>query len=211
MPLSKTIDIDEQTKLGLWHIKEDADFFLSRLQLDDEEQAKVDQLKSPKRYLHWLASRVLIRTLINTEEFIEMTFEANGKPKLQNFPYNVSISHSLDYAGVILSERQDVGIDIEKIDPKINRIAHKFIPDNELNKINKVSRMETYHVHWGAKEAMFKVCGQPGVSFKDHIQVDPIDYNNSGSFKGGIANYGLSCSLNYEKFNDYMLVYAICN
>ncbi len=87
MPLTKTLHIDDHTKLGLWKIEEDAAFFLSHLQLNEEEKLKADQLKSPKRYLHWLASRVLLRTLLETERFIEMSFDEYGKPYLDNFPY----------------------------------------------------------------------------------------------------------------------------
>lgn len=209
MPLHKIIDLGQDTKLGLWKIEEDADFYLSNLQLSEEEKKIVEQLKSPKRYLHWLASRVLIRSLLNTKEFIEMDFDEHGKPILKNFDYHISISHSSDYAGVIISKDHLVGLDIEEIDNKIDKIAYKFLSEKELSTLNGHDRIQTLHVYWGAKEAIYKTYGKGGISFKDNILIQPFQVNDKGDIKGKIIKDNVvdDFKVSYEKLNGYMLAY----
>jgi len=74
-----------------------------------------------------------------------------------------------------------VGIDMELQREKILRIADKFV-DTEFEYL-KTDVLEEYvkklTVIWGAKEAIFKIRNEKGISFKDHIQVEDFSLNKN--------------------------------
>ena len=80
MPIIKKIDLPGQTQVGVWKITEDADFFLKKLKLNEQDQKYIGNIKNGKRYLHWLSSRVMLRELLNTDKFIELDADEKGKP-----------------------------------------------------------------------------------------------------------------------------------
>ena len=63
-------ELDDQTKFAIWKIEETADELLDKLQLDDVERSKLEQFSKGKRTLHWLATRVLLRHMLQTNEYI---------------------------------------------------------------------------------------------------------------------------------------------
>jgi phosphopantetheinyl transferase len=151
--------------VGVWHITERDEELLAQLQLNEAERQLIDSLKHSRRYLHWLSSRVMLRQLINTDKFIELTSDEKRKPTLKNFPHNVSFSHSHDMAAVIISEHDAVGIDIELINPKVLRVKHKFLSEEALKLIDSDGEVLELITCWCAKEALFKLYGKGGVDF----------------------------------------------
>jgi 4'-phosphopantetheinyl transferase len=183
---------------------------LAQLQLKEHEKAYLETLNNSKRNLHWLSTRVLLRSMMNTEQYIDCRVDEHGKPYLTNFPHHISLSHSYDYAAVMVSENQSVGIDIELIKDKIERVAHKFMNEDELAFISKENRTEHLYICWCAKEAVYKLQGKNGVSFRDHIKLTPFTYHTNGDLKvqheagNSIEKYTVS----YHKFDGYMVGYA---
>lgn len=174
MPLKTKLILPGNSSLGIWHINEKEEELYNMLQLDEKEKKGLQAFNSSRRYLHWLGSRVLIRNLLNTDSFIELHQEQNGKPYIGNFPYQVSISHSLDRAAVMISKEYACGIDVEKIDPKIERIQSKFLTEIELGYILEMEHKEKIKwltIAWSAKEALFKLYGKGAVSFKNHLRL----------------------------------------
>ncbi|MDM1293923.1 4'-phosphopantetheinyl transferase superfamily protein [Sphingobacterium sp. N143] len=205
-------EIDNQTKFAIWRIEESDDDLLSKLQLDEREKAKLGSFNKGKRRLHWLATRVLLRTLLNTTHYIECPSDANGKPYLANFPQKISLSHSFDYAAAMISTKGEVGIDMEIIKTKVERIQHKFLKPLELDFIAKDhSRYEQLYACWCAKEAIYKLQGNSGVSFLHNMTILPFDYQKQGVLKLVLENNQSQCTfeVHYEKFNEYMLAYAV--
>ncbi|MBA2408030.1 MAG: 4'-phosphopantetheinyl transferase superfamily protein [Chitinophagales bacterium] len=199
------------TLLAVWDISEDADWFYSKLILNKEELRLIAGISHPQRKLHYLASRVLLRTVMKTDEFIHLENDLNGKPVILNFPMQVSLSHSASLTALLLSDRFEVGIDIEKIDPKICRIQHKFMKEEELNGLSEENELETLYVYWCAKEAMYKLYGKKQLNFLNHLFIKPFKYMESGNLQGVISKEPVSCDLNvhYEKIDDYMLAYVM--
>src|SRR5476651_2620181 len=91
MAIAYSKQIDDSTEFALWKIEEEAEDLYAQLQLNDEEKAFVEQLKHSKRNLHWLATRVLLRTLLHTDEYIDCKVDAHGKPYLVTLPYHISL------------------------------------------------------------------------------------------------------------------------
>src|SRR6201991_3179382 len=134
--------IDDDTEFALWKIEEEANDLYNQLQLDEQEKAYVEKLSNGKRHLHWLGARVLLRMMLHTDEYIDCKVDEHGKPYLVNLPYHISLSHSFDYAAVMISRSRPVGIDIEKIEEKVERIAHKFMQPEEMAFIDPENKVE---------------------------------------------------------------------
>ena len=202
--------VDDDTEIALWKIEENAEALYQQLQLDEEEQSFLQQLSSSKRYLHWLGTRVLLRKMLNTEEYIDCRADEHGKPYLTAIPYHISFSHSFDYAAVMISKKKPVGIDIEHIDQKVERIVKKFLRPSELAFIQPEHRIKQLYTCWCAKEAIYKCYGRKEVSFINHIYLDAFDYREDGILHAAIKNetLNLDFEVEYFQFNDYMIGYA---
>jgi phosphopantetheinyl transferase len=204
--------LDQFTSFAVWKIEESAEELLAQLQLKDHEISYLDTLISGKRNLHWLSTRVLLRRMMNTDAYIDCRVDSSGKPYLANFPHLISLSHSFDYAAVMVSKDKAVGIDIELIKDKIERIAHKFMSKRELAFIKK-DRIEQLYACWCAKEAIYKLHGKKNISFLDHIRIEPFDYSGTGSFIASldIGSQKNHYTVHYDKFEEYMIGYVADN
>ena len=210
MALAYRKQIDSDTSFAIWKIEESAEELYSQLQLKEHENSFLETLNSGKRNLHWLSTRVLLRSMLNTNKYIDCRIDEHGKPYLKNMPHQISLSHSFDYAAVIVSETKAVGIDIELIKNKIERIAFKFMNKGELNFIDQHHAIEHMYVCWCAKEAIYKLQGKRNISFLDHISLNPFPYAENGSFDARIKveNKVTDFHVFYEKFHEYMIGYV---
>ncbi len=207
MALAYHKKIDQYTSFAIWKIEETAEDLLKQLQLKEHERAYLETLSNGKRNMHWLSTRVLLRRMMDTDDYIDCRVDSNGKPYLSNFPHFISLSHSYDYAAVMVSKNQAVGIDIELIKDKIGRIAGKFMNRKELDFIGSEDRIEHLYACWCAKEAIYKLHGKKNVSFLDNIRLMPFKYEGRGSFDGllNIGSKQKEFRIHYEKFDGYMI------
>jgi phosphopantetheinyl transferase len=209
MAIAYRQQIDDDTEFAIWKIEEEADELYSQLQLDAQEKAYYERLKAGKRNLHWLGTRVLLRKMLKTDEYIDCKVDEHGKPYLANLPYHISLSHSFDYAAVMIG-KGPVGIDIEQVKQKVERIAHKFMRKEELLFIGQKNKINQLYVCWCAKEAVYKCYGQKEVSFADNIFLKPFEFEGHG-FIGAELNKGhVHCvyEVGYLQYQDYMVGYV---
>lgn len=207
MALAYHREIDRDTSFAIWKIEESADELLAQLQLKEHELSYLDTLNNGKRNMHWLSTRVLLRRMMDTDNYIDCKVDSSGKPYLSNFPHHISLSHSYDYAAVMVSKSKAVGIDIELVKDKIERIAHKFMSKEELDFIQDKDRIDQLYVTWCAKEAIYKLHGKKNISFLEHIKLEPFEYEGSGSFDA-VLHTGTrqrNFKVHYEKFDGYMI------
>lgn len=202
--------IDEKTSFALWRIEETAEELYGQLQLDKNEKEYLETLNNGKRNLHWLGTRVLLRKMLNTDRYIDMAVDEHGKPYVKNFPHHISLSHSVDYAAVMISENREVGIDIEIVKEKIERVAKKFLSPQELGFINEEKKIEQLYICWCAKEAVYKLQGKRNVSFLDDIRIDPFECCRNGEISATLRVAGgeKSFTVNYEQYENYMIGYV---
>lgn len=210
MPISFQENINHDTAIALWRITESPEELMQHLQLKEHELILLKSLSKGKRNLHWLATRVLLRKMLNTTEYIDCRADENGKPILMSHPYHISLSHSYDYAAVMVSKTRKVGIDIEIIKNKIDRVKHKFLDSKELTFINPENAIEQLYACWCAKEALYKLNGKKETSFKDHIHLSAFEYQNTGEIEATIkkSTHLSSFTVKYRKFENYLLGYV---
>ena len=113
-------NINETTRLAIWKIEEQENFFLQHVPLQRE-------ITHAHKRLQHLAARYLLKHLFPDFPYKEILIADTRKPYLQNEQYHFSISHCGDYAAVIVSKGRRVGIDIELVTPKVEKIRHKFL------------------------------------------------------------------------------------
>ena len=210
MAIAYRQQLDDDTEFALWRIEEEADELYKQLQLDDTEKAYTKQLSKSKRYLHWLGTRVLLRKMLRTDEYIDCKVDAHGKPYLVSLPYHISLSHSFDYAAVMISKTSPVGIDIEQVKQKVERIAHKFLLPDEMTFITERRKIEQLYVCWCAKEAVYKCYGQKEVSFADNISLKPFEFEGHGVLDAKLhkGDVNIDYEVNYLQYEDYMIGYV---
>ncbi len=212
MPLIYHKQLPYQTQMGVWKVEETIEDLKSRLILDEDELAFYNTLNKGKRNLHWLSGRVLIRSLLNTNHFIEVRSDECNKPHLVNFDYELSISHSHDYAAVIISKKR-VGIDIEAIRPKIKRIAHKFLREEEQAMLsdNEEKAVKQMYVIWTGKEALYKLYGKKQLNFRDHMHFEKFELGSPAQVRAHLEknDWRKSFLVTFEELDGYMMAYSI--
>ena len=173
MPLFYQHTINGTTKIGVWHIAEPESFFLEKVPLQS-------QITHWNKRLQHLAGRYLLQELFPGFPYHLIEIADTRKPFLPNEEYHFSISHCGDYAAVIVSKDKRVGIDIELVTPKIDKIKHKFLSDQEqkilsgLAEDKSISESRILTTAWSIKEAMFKWFGDGGIDFKDHLKIEKL-------------------------------------
>ena len=167
MPVFFQQDIDENTRLAVWKIEEQEAFFKRFVPLHRA-------VTHPHKRLQHLAGRFLLRFLFSDFPLQQIQIADTRKPFLRNEAYHFSVSHCGDYAAVIVSRNQRVGVDIEIPVDKIARIRHKFVSGEEEKAILPQSVEDLTRI-WSAKEAVFKWYGEGSVDFRQHIQLRALD------------------------------------
>jgi 4'-phosphopantetheinyl transferase EntD len=171
VPLFYQHIINETTKLGIWQINEDENFFQKKVALQQN-------ITHPHKRLQHLAGRYLLQYLFDDFPYEEILIADTRKPFLPNEQYHFSISHCGNYAAAIVSSAYRVGIDIEIPTEKVQRIAHKFIHEKERQYIDdsivncQLSTINLLTVLWSAKESLFKWYSLGGVDFKENMQLN---------------------------------------
>ncbi|MBE8725452.1 4'-phosphopantetheinyl transferase family protein [Flavobacterium hungaricum] len=207
MPLFQTIQCNENTKILIWKITESFDELYSQVTLKEKTQRRLDGMKSEMHQRAFLSVRMLIQEMGFTDK--DLHYDEFGKPYFDCHNY-ISITHSYNYAAIIISE-EAVGIDMELQREKIIRIADKFTdyeciylePDFTEEYIKKLT------VIWGAKEAIFKIRNEKGISFKDHIRVEDFSLSETQTaaslyFDDLIKDF----YVHYLEIENFTLVYA---
>ena len=131
--------------------------------LCDEDLCRIDNCKASKRRIELLSVRALLKAV-----GINQTIHYNdSKPYLDNG--YISISHSPDIAAIIYNTDHPVGIDIEKISPRIQRIATRAFSDEEIAVAN--GDLEKLTILWNCKECVFKLADDEGIDFREMISI----------------------------------------
>lgn len=210
MPLYKTITVNEKTSLTIWKVEETENKLWEGVELTPYCQNRFNGMKSELHRKAFLSIRHLLAKYGYTDG--DLIYDENGKPHLKDGKF-ISITHSHNFTGIIISSVEHVGIDIEMQRDKILRIAHKFTPFEEYRTLaNTAAVVRKLTIVWGAKESLYKIYGHRGVSFLHHINVQDFkfDANNTTAqiiFQGNLSNY----KIRFMEFEQFTCVYATRN
>lgn len=203
MPLFYQHTINDATKIGVWHIDEPETFFLNKVPLSNI-------ITHWHKRLQHLAGRYLLQELFPDFPYRLIEIADTRKPFLPNEKYHFSISHCGNYAAVIISTGQRVGIDIELVTSKIEKIKHKFLNDCELD-LFPIADKKLLTLFWSVKETVFKWYGNGEVDFKKHINIIQanVALNTEAIVCEFLKNEKVSLNINYTFFSDTCLAWII--
>jgi len=217
MPLFKTINYNSSTQILVWKITESYEQLFSEIQLNEKSLLRLNAMKSEMHQRAFLSVRKLLQQAGYSD--FDLYYDESGKPNLNpnnchTEPVEVSISHSHNFSTIIISD-QKAGIDIEMQRDKIIRIADKFVNSKELHRLKSFDiqdYIKKLTVKWGAKEAIFKIRNEPGISFKDHIWVNSFEIHDKKTIAIlEMGNVKQKFSIYFEEFEGFTLVYAFEN
>ena len=205
MPLYKTIQHSANTKILIWKITESLEELSNSTILEPLNQERVTAMKSTIHKCAFLSVRKLLQEINHTDS--DLYYDQFGKPHLKNENF-ISITHSHQFSALIISNKK-VGIDIELQREKILSIANKFSLET-LNQNHKENYIKKLTVIWGAKEAIFKIKNETGISFKNHIQVNPFELEENKTIASlNFNSLKEKFKIHFQEFENYTLVYAI--
>ena len=212
MPLYKTINFSRSvgttTQICVWKITESLEQLSQEVELNPVNTIRFNGMKSEMHQRAFLSVRKLLMEKGYTD--FDLEYDEFGKPHLKDGNY-ISISHSHQFSTIIISD-QKAGIDIEMQREKILRIADKFVNNQELQRLKSFDNQDFIKkltVKWGAKEAIFKIRNEKGISFKDHIKVNPFEIRDQKTIATlEMENMKQQFSIYFEEFERFTLVYA---
>ena len=165
--------------MGVWRMTESVEELLALLDRPEEQADFLRRVTAESRRRERLASRVLLKQLIGEEPRVD--YRPSGAPFLVDRSLAVSISHTRDYAAVILGAAP-TGIDIEYRSDRVLRIRSRFMTPEEERAIDPAHEVEHLLLHWCAKETLFKIIDQEGIDFQSQLRVHPFPYAEQGCF-----------------------------
>lgn len=174
----------------VWNINETEEELRASLSHPEYFADKVQNLKpGSRRLLEVLAVRRALKELFYGEEQ-RVVYDEHGKPSLadlataaktaetssqgKKLPF-ISISHTQGYAAVI-SSKVPVGIDIERIGNRVEKVISHFLKEEELVTLSMYTdQVPALHLAWSAKEAAFKILGQEFYDLQHLTTVTHVD------------------------------------
>ena len=181
--------------------KESTDFRLEIWRMEDNGTSKRDNER--------LTARRILNHMLEKESSVE--YDEHGKPHVNGC--HISIAHTGEYVGVIMSEQRIVGMDLERIRQKnIVELAAKFMNMDELSQLySSNAPREYFYAVWGAKEVLFKIHGRKGLLFTKNLLTANFSVLQESQFDAWIKkdSFEKKYIINYQFINDLLLTYAI--
>lgn len=188
MPLIEIRQLSTHVKLGLWRIDES----IEGAPRQRERQAVLSLLHA-----------------MTGDETLTIGHEPSGKPFIDPFHGNISVSHTRGYAALLLSDgRERLGVDIEYRSDRVERIASRFIRTDE-----DAPATADKLLIWSAKEAVYKLYSEDHLMFFD-MRTQRFSSLGNISEKGvgllHMENLGRNevVDVHYEFTDDYVLTFA---
>ena len=200
MPLFRELK-DHNSSIYIWKVTEsETDLSKGLADLINFRILKNNKLEK-RRIEKYVQAHLLINAKIDP---LSVSYFHSGKPILESAKKHISFSHSEKFATLMISNTS-CGIDIEKENPKIEKISPKFLNEAEIKFLHFPGALTWI---WCIKEAVFKYFGEQ-VFFKDDIIIDRFDPNLLTahiSYQGihGIGKF----EIKLDRFENYYLAYT---
>ena len=207
MPLYRTYK-KKDLIVGVWKVDETVEQLCAMFHQFSIYEADFQRFTSDKRKLEWLAVRVLLKTLCGEEK--EIAYRSSGKPYLVDGSAYISFSHTNGYVAVALHPSVAVGVDIEQYGNRVQRVASRFVRDDEWPSIVAGDEIYALLLHWSAKETMFKLMDDVAVDFIKHLQIFPFEPKETGTFNACEyrSEKKQKFQIHYDTHTDYVLTFA---
>lgn len=198
--------------MAVWHIAEEEDFFLAQVPLQKT-------ISHPHKRLQHLAGRLLLKEMYPRFPVKLIQIADTKKPYLEHEPFHFSISHCGDYAAAIVSKQYRVGVDLERVNDKIESIQKKFMSEGEKNVFNEqclpagqagsMNNIQCATLCWSVKESVFKWWGRGSVDFKRGMVIQSIQGDSSEGKVHCLFKNETELAVHYLFFNNNFLTWVL--
>lgn len=185
MPLYRDFSDDKATIL-LWKYEEN-EVLDPQILLEKENYDKIKDYHPTK-----LKEVLLVRKILKSVLPHHKILYNDRIPYLSPNDYEISVTHSFPYAALAISKNK-IGIDMEPFNPKIERIRHKFLQEEESNFIETGKEIPYLTVIWSLKESLYKIHHSNYWSLKKHYEVKPFRLD---------FPFNILCRVHDEKVSD---------
>lgn len=183
MPITRQEETASGARWAVWRIQETEEELRERFHALEgilESTDAVDSYKVARKRKQWFASRLLSAALIS--DFKGLYYDQFGAPHLIEDDQCVSYSHSYDRVAMLVHPEHEVGLDIQRKDEKLERIAPKFLNQEEKARYEASEKdLDYLQVLWSVKETIFKI-HKHHLPFKE-IRTPSFPLKSTGSFK----------------------------
>lgn len=188
----------KDTLVKIWKINEAPDFF--QVFPNTWSFPPIQAHIQANKYLESLAARYCLWELMQSLglEDICLAQDSRNRPYLNHPIWNISISHSYPFAAACISKKSFTGIDLEKKNRNIQKIAPRFLNPLELAHWKDDNSMLT--LAWSAKESIYKAYRKPGLSLQKEINLAIED----GKLRGEV-NQQTPFEIQYEIFDGFVI------
>jgi len=203
MFLYKTIKFKTSTVHLLKYDSYKIDDFMDLLNTDEKQ--RYTSFKSIKRRYEYLSTRILKEQLFTGKQILYNQYK---EPTIEGQKH-VSISHCLGYSAIAVSKFHPIGLDIEPLGDKAQRLYSKFLNESEC-KLLSTSNMVLMTQAWSCKESLFKLSKRSGIIFKRDLLIENYDGDNNFLCKINLSSKRSVCvSLDSVILNKDNLVLTI--
>ena len=214
--------LQDGSLLGLWQITETASELRSQLQFPDMYADRIARLPEDSlRMREILAVRCLLKAMTGEEQRVQ--YDEEGSPlvpqqmesvrrekgrEIHEVWSHLSISHTDGWAVVILS-CHPVGIDIERLGRRVQRVTSHFLKAPEMEILQDDVEL---HIAWCVKESLFKILGRDYYDLRRRTSVRKVSYTSRkenvrrGTVEVAVEEQGLK-TLQFETNDDFVLTY----
>ena len=207
MPLYNEMKFGD-ISVSIWEITESADELLSLSKSNYAGEAAM--LHGSRRKAEWLAVRLLLERMCGAEARI--VYDAAGKPLLCGAQGYISISHTRGFALLAHSLRVPVGVDVELVGRNVVTVARRFVNEESRLSLPCGDINAGMLAYWCACEAIFKVVGDVGGTYKDNLFVKPFELSGHGRIAVSLKGLDTCCERDFfvDYINDGKLLVALC-
>lgn len=182
------MDLVNLKLINIKSISNDLDYIISYINQDRLEKANKIINKNAKTLS--LGASYLLKKYLGNYKILESD---KGKPFIEDGPF-FNISHSKEFVVLGISDKRDIGVDIEFIkDNNIDAIKY-VLNDDEKNTDN----IETLFQYWTSKESLVK-CLSTGISDMHFAPALPLNgpktFRNEKYYTKTTTIYGYSLSI----------------
>jgi phosphopantetheinyl transferase len=172
MPQIFSTNLNPSGNLLLWRAEEESAWFKEQLNVAPELWEEYESLASEAIRHRWLASRYAVQQ-VSQQSPLKLIKETSGKPILLESESHISLSHCEGYVAAIHGDAP-VGIDVERISHRAQKIKNYFLRDEELVLLGEEN--EALILAWSAKESIFKWYGKKNLGYKSQLCIRSIDF-----------------------------------
>ena len=207
MPIYRTYKKGDLV-VGVWKVDETIGQLRSMFHQFSIYEEGFMRFKVEKRKQEWLAVRVLLKELLGEEKRI--VYLPSGKPCLEDGSACISFSHTSGYVAVAIHPSAEVGVDIEQYATRVQRLASRFVRDDEQVSVASGDEIYALLLHWSAKETMFKLMEEEAVDFLEHMRIFPFTLQESGQMEAQEFRSPKEQKflIHYDTHPDYVLTFA---